>query len=98
MFTCYHIHIHVLENIYRSVNIGMINGGENVNVVPHVTNFQIDRRITIKENINNSFKEIKNFIKKLDKSAKITFLTGTNAFKSNKKTNSANYKKDTHEQ
>ena len=46
--------------------------------------FQIDRRITIKENINNSFKEIKNFIKRIDKSAKIKFLTGTNAFKSNK--------------
>jgi len=30
------------------------------------------------------FREIKNFIKKIDKSAKIKFLTGTNAFKSNK--------------
>ena len=67
-----------------SINIGIIKGGENVNVVPHITSFQIDRRITIKENINNSFKEIKNFIKRIDKSAKIKFLTGTNAFKSNK--------------
>ena len=58
----------------------MIEGGENVNVVPHITNFQIDRRITIKENINHSFKEIKSFIKRIDKSAKVSFLTGTNAF------------------
>jgi len=89
--------INLLENKYKkslkkyntgasksSINIGIINGGENVNVVPHITNFQIDRRITMKENINNSFKEIRSFIKKIDKSAKVSFLTGTNAFKSNK--------------
>ena len=67
-----------------SMNIGIIDGGENVNVVPQITNFQVDRRITIKENIKNSFKEIRTFIKKIDKSAQVSFLTGTNAFKSNK--------------
>ena len=67
-----------------TINIGMINGGENVNVVPYKTKFVIDRRITHKENIKKSFDEIKKFIKKIDNTAQINFLTGTNLFKSNK--------------
>ena len=67
-----------------TINIGMVNGGENVNVVPYKTKIVIDRRITHKENINKSFNEIKNFIKKIDSTVKIKFLTGTNPFKSNK--------------
>ena len=67
-----------------TINVGMISGGENVNVVPYKTKIVIDRRITHKENIKKSFNEIKNFIKKIDSSAKIKFLTGTNPFKSNK--------------
>ena len=62
----------------------MINGGENVNVVPYKTKIVIDRRITHKENIKKSFDQIKKFILKIDSSAKIKFLTGTNPFKSNK--------------
>ena len=61
-----------------------MSGGENVNVVPYKTKILIDRRITHKENIKDSFKEMKTFIGKIDKSAKIHFLTGTNPFKSNK--------------
>ena len=67
-----------------TINVGMINGGENVNVVPYKTKIVIDRRITHKENIKKSFSEIKKFINKIDTSAKIKFLTGTNPFKSNK--------------
>jgi len=71
--------------IHKStINTGMISGGENVNVVPFKTKIVIDRRITYRENIKKSFLEIKKFIKKVDKSAKINFLTGTNPFKSNK--------------
>ncbi|MDB3894842.1 M20/M25/M40 family metallo-hydrolase [Candidatus Pelagibacter sp.] len=71
--------------IHKStINIGMINGGENVNVVPYKTKIVIDRRITHKENIKKSFDEIKRFIQKIDNTAKIKFLTGTNPFKSNK--------------
>jgi succinyl-diaminopimelate desuccinylase len=62
----------------------MINGGENVNVVPYKTKIVIDRRITHKENIKKSFNEIKKFIQKIDNTVKIKFLTGTNPFKSNK--------------
>ena len=89
--------IYNLENKYKTkikkydigiakstINVGIIKGGENVNVVPQKTTFQVDRRITIKENISSSFNEIKNFINKIDKNAKVTFLTGTEAFKSNK--------------
>ena len=67
-----------------TINVGMINGGENVNVVPYKTKIVIDRRITHKENIKKSFDQIKKFILKIDSSAKIKFLTGTNPFKSNK--------------
>ena len=71
--------------IHKStINTGMIIGGENVNVVPFKTKIVIDRRITYKENIKKSFLEIKKFINRIDKSAKINFLTGTNSFKSNK--------------
>ncbi len=67
-----------------TINIGIVSGGENVNVVPSETNIMIDRRITHKEDVRKAFAEIKNFILRIDKSAKIKFLTGTNPFKSNK--------------
>ncbi len=67
-----------------TINVGIINGGENVNVVPYKTKIVIDRRITHKENIKKSFSEIKKFIMRIDNSAQIKFLTGTNPFKSNK--------------
>jgi acetylornithine deacetylase/succinyl-diaminopimelate desuccinylase family protein len=67
-----------------TINIGIVSGGENVNVVPSKTDIMIDRRITHKEDVKKAFAEIKNFILRIDKSAKIKFLTGTNPFKSNK--------------
>ncbi len=67
-----------------TINVGIISGGENVNVVPSKTRIVIDRRITHKEDVKKAFNEIKNFILKVDRSAKVKFLTGTNPFKSNK--------------
>ncbi len=67
-----------------TINIGIVSGGENVNVVPSKTTIMIDRRITHQEDVKKAFAEIKNFILRIDKSAKIKFLTGTNPFKSNK--------------
>ena len=67
-----------------TINVGIISGGENVNVVPSKTRIVVDRRITHKENVKSAFNEIKSCIHKVDKSAKIKFLTGTNPFKSNK--------------
>tara|TARA_B100001093_G_C26844669_1_gene1022190 strand:+ start:1345 stop:2478 length:1134 start_codon:yes stop_codon:yes gene_type:complete len=67
-----------------TINVGIVNGGENVNVVPSKTRIVVDRRITHKEDIKKAFNEIKNFILKIDRSAKVKFLTGTNPFKSNK--------------
>ena len=55
-----------------------------MNVVPSKTRIVVDRRITHKEDVKNAFNEIKKFILKVDKSAKVKFLTGTNSFKSNK--------------
>ena len=71
-------------NQISTINIGIVSGGENVNVVPYKTKVVIDRRITHKENVKKAFNEIKSFILKIDKSAKIKFITGTNPFKSNK--------------
>ena len=67
-----------------TINVGIISGGENVNVVPSKTRIVVDRRITHKEDVKKAFNEIKNFILKIDRSAKVKFLTGTNPFKSNK--------------
>ena len=71
-------------NQRSTINVGIVSGGENVNVVPYKTKIVIDRRITHKENVKKAFNEIKSFILKIDKSAKIKFITGTNPFKSNK--------------
>ena len=67
-----------------TINVGIISGGENVNVVPSKTRIVVDRRITHKEDVKKAFNEVKNFILKIDRSAKVKFLTGTNPFKSNK--------------
>ena len=66
-----------------TISIGIIKGGENINVVPYKTEILIDRRITNTENIKTSFAHMKNFIKKHEPNAKISFLTGTNSFSSN---------------
>lgn len=67
-----------------TINVGIVSGGENVNVVPSKTRIVVDRRITHKEDVKKAFNEIKYFILKIDRSAKVKFLTGTNPFKSNK--------------
>ena len=71
-------------SVHKStISIGIIKGGENINVVPYKTEILIDRRITNKEKIKKSFINLKNFIIKHEPSAKVKFLTGTNPFKSN---------------
>ena len=67
-----------------TINVGIVSGGENVNVVPSKARIVVDRRITHKEDVKKAFNEIKRFILKIDKSAKVKFITGTNPFKSNK--------------
>ena len=73
-----------IENQLSTMNIGLIEGGHNVNVVPADAYFQIDRRITKQEKVTSSFHELKQFIQKCDPSAKVIFDTGTNGFSSNK--------------
>jgi len=90
--------VNLIENKYKkylnkfnigfhksTISIGIINGGENVNVVPFKTTLLIDRRITSKETIKKSYNHLKNFIFKYFKNVKIKFLTGTNPFKSDSK-------------
>ena len=73
-----------IHNQLSTMNIGLMNGGHNVNVVPSNAYFQIDRRITKKEKVDSSFQELKQFIQKYDPTAKVLFDTGTNGFSSNK--------------
>lgn len=73
-----------IQNQLSTMNIGLIKGGHNVNVVPSDAYFQIDRRITKKEKVHSSFQELKKFIQKIDPSVKVIFDTGTNGFSSNK--------------
>ena len=74
------------SGIHKStISVGIIKGGENVNVVPFKTEILVDRRITHKEKITTAFSHLKKFINKTEKSLKIEFITGTNPFKSNPK-------------
>lgn len=72
------------KKMKSTINIGLIKGGENTNVVPYICEFYVDRRLTLVENVNKSFNHLRNFIKKIDKKTKIKFLTGTNPFSSNR--------------
>ena len=81
--------------IHKStISIGIIRGGENINVVPYKTEILIDRRITNKENIKSSFINLKKFILNIIPNAQVKFLTGTNPFKSNPKNIYLNILKD----
>ena len=74
------------SRVHKStISIGIIKGGENINVVPFKTEILIDRRITSKENIKFSYTHLKTYLNKKFKNVKIEFLTGTNPFKSNPK-------------
>ena len=74
------------SGIHKStISIGIIKGGENVNVVPFKTEILIDRRITNKESIKHSYAHLKEYLDKKFNNPKIEFLTGTNPFKSNPK-------------
>ena len=74
------------SGIHKStISIGIIKGGENVNVVPFKTEILIDRRITSKESVKKSYTHLKSYINKKFNKPKIEFLTGTNPFKSNTK-------------
>ena len=72
------------KNQKSTINIGLIKGGQNVNVVPSSAYFQIDRRITQKETVQQSFNELKRFIQSIEPKAKVVLDTGTNGFSSNK--------------
>ena len=81
--------------IHKStISIGIIRGGENINVVPYKTEILIDRRITNNENIKSSFIDLKKFILNIIPNAQVKFLTGTNPFKSNPKNIYLNSLKD----
>ena len=62
------------SGIHKStISIGIIKGGENVNVVPYKTEILIDRRITNKESIKSSYRHLKDYLNKRFNRPKIEF-------------------------
>jgi acetylornithine deacetylase/succinyl-diaminopimelate desuccinylase family protein len=64
-----------------TLSIGTIRGGENINVVPDLCTIQMDRRMLPEEKFDAVFKELKQFVVKSEKSARVELLTGTPGFR-----------------
>ena len=67
-----------------TMNVGMIRGGHNTNVVPASCVVEIDRRLLPTERVTTAFKEIQATLKRAGEpkgSWRAEFLTGTNGFK-----------------
>ena len=66
-----------------TMNIGLIHGGDNVNVVPAVCEAMIDRRLLPGESVEHGFDEIRAILSEAgepDESYSIERVTGTNGF------------------
>lgn len=71
-----------------TMNVGMIRGGHNTNVVPASCVVEIDRRLLPSERVKSAFKELEDTLKKAGEpkgSWTCEFLTGTNGFKGSDK-------------
>lgn len=66
-----------------TINLGLIRGGHNTNVVPSHCYAEIDRRLLPEEKVGEAFAEMKEILLALDEptgTVEIEFLTGTNGF------------------
>jgi len=66
-----------------TMNIGRMQGGHNVNVVPSACWLEIDRRLLPSEDVEEAFREMAEIIAASGEPAEcldVTFLTGTNGF------------------
>lgn len=66
-----------------TINIGMIHGGTNTNVVPSVCTVQIDRRLLPSETVDQAFDEIVSIVDSAGEPAdtvSVELLRGTNGF------------------
>jgi len=50
---------------YSTINVGVISGGNDPNIVPNVTHLEVDRRYTNEENREKIYEEIEKIIAKL---------------------------------
>jgi acetylornithine deacetylase/succinyl-diaminopimelate desuccinylase family protein len=67
-----------------TMNIGLIRGGHNTNVVPASCMVEIDRRLLPSERVKDAFAELKATLERAGEpvgSWSVEFLTGTNGFK-----------------
>ena len=78
-----------IDGAMRStMNVGMIRGGHNTNVVPASCVVEIDRRLLPSERVKSAYKELEDILKKAGEpkgSWTCEFLTGTNGFKGSDK-------------
>jgi len=68
-----------------TMNIGLINGGRNNNVVPSRCSAQVDRRLLPGETVEDAYAEILEIVAAAgepDEMVQVEFLLGTNGFRS----------------
>ncbi len=66
-----------------TMNLGLIRGGHNANVVPAACTLEIDRRLLPNEDVDCAFAEMKTLIEQIDEpvgTVDVAFVTGTNGF------------------
>jgi acetylornithine deacetylase/succinyl-diaminopimelate desuccinylase family protein len=66
-----------------TINVGMIRGGHNTNVVPNACMVEIDRRVLPDEKVDAAFKELQEMVAGAGEPAgtwSVEFLRGTNGF------------------
>jgi len=76
-----------------TINVGKINGGIKVNMVPDFCKVEIDRRIIPGETINLAKKQIREILKRLNLKAKVEFVAGRPAMVISKKSEIVNIMK-----
>ncbi|WP_207478436.1 M20 family metallopeptidase [Arenibaculum pallidiluteum] len=73
-----------IDGAMRStMNVGMIRGGHNTNVVPNLCTVEIDRRVLPDEKVSAAFEEIRTMIDEAGEpggTVSVEFLRGTNGF------------------
>ncbi|MEL7044913.1 MAG: ArgE/DapE family deacylase [Pseudomonadota bacterium] len=74
-----------VDDMQSTVNLGLIRGGRNCNVVPSQCTAQLDRRLLPEERVEDAFREICDLVAESGEpegSVEARFLLGTNGFRS----------------
>ncbi|MEM9315504.1 MAG: ArgE/DapE family deacylase [Pseudomonadota bacterium] len=74
-----------VDDMRSTMNLGLIRGGRNCNVVPSQCTAQLDRRLLPEESVEDAYREICDLVAEAgepDGSVEARFLLGTNGFRS----------------